>query len=112
MSIEQAQVLQLEKVMTQKTNQVEVDYRRGRTQITVPDSAVILDCPDPQILVDPATAVRKAIAEPLGVGPLSTLVRAGNKVTIAFDAPPRSGKPRQLIIPILLEELERCGVGQ
>lgn len=112
MSIEQAQVLQLEKVMTQKTKQVEVDYRRGRTQITVPDSAVILDCPDPPILVDPATAVRKALAEPLGVGPLSTLVRAGNKVTIAFDAPPRSGKPRQLIIPILLEELERCGVGQ
>jgi len=54
--------------------------------------------------------VRRALADPIGIGPISTLVKPGNKVTIAFDAPPRSGRPRQIIIPILLEELARCGV--
>lgn len=92
------------------TRIVKVDYGTTQLEIPVPDDATVLRCPDPPVLPDPAAAVCRALADPIGIGPISTLVRPGNKVTIAFDAPPRSGKPRQIIIPILLEELARCGV--
>lgn len=89
---------------------VKVDCGNIQHEISVPSDAMVLRCPDPTVLPDPAAAVRRALADPIGIGPISTLVKPGNKVTIAFDAPPRSGKPRQIIIPILLEELARCGV--
>lgn len=89
---------------------VRVDYGSTQREILVPADAAVLRCPDPPVLSDPAAAVRSALADPIGMGPISSLVKPGNKVTVAFDAPPRSGKPRQIIIPILLEELARCGV--
>jgi len=89
---------------------VKVDYDNAQLEISVPEDAVSLRCPEPAVLDDPAGAVRKALANPIGIGPLSMLARAGNKVTIAFDIPPRSAKPRRIIIPIVLAELARCGV--
>ncbi|MBP8788877.1 MAG: DUF2088 domain-containing protein [Candidatus Accumulibacter sp.] len=89
---------------------VNVDCGTTQLEISVPGDATVLRCPEPPVLDDPAAAVRAALADPIGIGPIRSLVSPGNKVTIAFDAPPRSGKPRQIIIPILLEELTRCGV--
>lgn len=77
----------------------------------------VLHAPPPLApLTDPGAAVRAALEEPLGSPPLRKLVKRGDRVTIAFDDPtmptPDMARPdaRELIIPLVIEELERAGV--
>jgi len=89
----------------------------GAIGANLPDDVRVLSGPPGLPAVpDPAAAVRRALAEPIGHEPLSALVGPGSKVTIAFDdltipvipmAPPDF---RGLIIPILLEQLHEAGV--
>lgn len=89
---------------------VVVDYGETGVEIEVPESAFVAIRKDPPAIADPVEAFRKAICNPVGMPPIQELVRPGGEVTIAFDAPPRSGVPRRIAIPIILEELEKAGV--
>ena len=96
--------------MKQKT--IQADYWDKKIEISVPEDTLIGEIPPPAIIQDPEKAVRDAIAHPTGSPPLSELAKKARngKVTIGFDDPSRPGKPRQLIIPIILEELIKAGV--
>jgi nickel-dependent lactate racemase len=96
--------------MRQKT--ITADYWDKKIDITVPEDTILGEIPAPPALTDPEKAVRDAIARPVGAPPLAELAKKAKngKVTIAFDDPSRPGKPRQIIIPILIEELLKAGV--
>lgn len=93
-----------------KTKKVAVDYAKTKLEIYVPENAAVIRCEDPPSIVDPKETFRRALENPVGIEPFRKLIEKVSKVTIAFDAPPRSGVPKRLFIPILLEELERAGV--
>ena len=63
-------------------------------------------------VADQETAVRAALAEPLGLPRVGQLVRPGARVLIAFDDPsaPSFGPVRRLAIEAILEELAEAGV--
>ncbi|MEK7710667.1 MAG: lactate racemase domain-containing protein [Planctomycetota bacterium] len=67
-------------------------------------------------LPDRRAAIEHAIDHPLGTDPLDALLRAGMKVTIAFDDVslplPRMQAPdiRQSVMEVVLERLDRAGV--
>lgn len=87
-----------------------VDYFDKKMEISVPDDAIVLESNPPPGHPEPQKLVRDALANPLGMPRISELVKPGSKVTIAFDDPCRPGLPRQIIIPIILEELNKAGV--
>jgi len=94
---------------------VTVQYATTWKEISVPDSATILrygtpEYPDMPIHPDPEGAVRKALAKPIGIEPLADLIRPGSTVTIAFDDGFKHPLPLKIIMPILLDELNRIGV--
>jgi nickel-dependent lactate racemase len=95
-----------------KQKTIQADYWDKKIEISVPEDTLIGEIPPPAIIQDPEKAVRDAIAHPTGSPPLSELAKKARngKVTIGFDDPSRPGKPRQLIIPIILEELIKAGV--
>ena len=67
------------------TKTVAVDFGERKLDIAVPDSAVVAEFTDPKFAPDPAAAVQKALAEPLGLPPLAQLARPGMRVAIGFD---------------------------
>jgi nickel-dependent lactate racemase len=93
-----------------KKKKVSVDYGESKLEISVPENSAIIRCEDPPPLSNPEKAFRQALENPIGMLPLRELVHKGSKVTVAFDAPPRSGAPKRLFIPILLEDLQKAGV--
>jgi len=93
-----------------KGREVEMDYGESQVGISVPESAAVLRCEDPPPMPNPEEVFRRALESPIGMEPLRGLVKKGSKVTIALDAPPRSGVPKRLFIPIILEELHKAGV--
>jgi len=58
---------------------------------------------------DPKAEVARALNEPMGSKRLSELVKPGNKITIVVNDQTRS-TPTQLIVPPVLEELNKIGV--
>ena len=81
-----------------------------RTRVLINDNKPIPALPDV------AQAVRDAINSPIAHDPLSKLVTAKSKVTIAFDDPighlPSEKKPGfiEVTVRVLLEELDKIGV--
>lgn len=94
--------------MSKKT--VTVDYGEKRLDIEVPESAVVVEFEDPPLLKDPASTVKHAIDHPHGSEPLSKRAKSGMRVAIGFDDPTRPANPAQTILPVLVDELIRCGV--
>jgi nickel-dependent lactate racemase len=92
------------------TKKVAVDYGDRKLEIDVPDSATVAEFSDPPLLDDPEGAIRAALAEPLGMPPLAELARPGMTVAIGFDDVTRPALPPRLILPRIVEELERAGV--
>ena len=97
------------------TKKVQMQSSVGYVEISVPASATILQYGDarfPPIPAhpEPERAAREALANPIGAPQLSELVRAGSKITIAFDDPFKSPAPIKITIPAVLEELLRVGV--
>ncbi len=84
--------------------------------VTLPDETRSILPPEPmQGLRDYNGAVRRALQEPIGSPPLATLVRPGNRITIAFDdpclpQPPMARDVRASAIEVVLEELFRAGI--
>jgi nickel-dependent lactate racemase len=92
------------------TKKVAVDYGDRKLDIEVPDSATLAEFADPPLLDDPEGAIRAALAQPLGMPPLAELARPGMSVAIGFDDVTRPSLPARLILPRIVEELERAGV--
>jgi len=58
---------------------------------------------------DPAAEVRRALASPIGIGPLAAAARGARRVVIVADDLTRQ-TPADIIIPILLDELRAGGI--
>jgi nickel-dependent lactate racemase len=97
---------------------VELEYGDGTVAAELPDAAMVVspeNAPhEPPPLADPVAATREAVANPLGSAPLGDLVGPGSTVTIAFPDRVKGGTQptahRRVVIPALLDELERAGV--
>lgn len=89
---------------------VAVDFGERKVDIEVPDSATVVEFTDPPLIGDPQAALGKALAQPLGSPPLAELARPGMRVAIGFDDITRPAFPARLILPRIVEELERAGV--
>ena len=97
---------------------VNIEYGDVLMPIEVPETAVVPRYKetyfDPPAAADPAAAIRKALANPLGMDPLGKLAKRGSKVVIAFPDRVKGGSHaqahRRLAIPIIVEELKRAGV--
>ena len=90
---------------------VAVDYGERRIDIEVPDSATVVEYSDPPALLeDPEAAVREALAKPLGMPPLAELARPGMRVAIGFDDITRPAAVPRVVLPRIVEELNRAGV--
>lgn len=97
---------------------VNIEYGDGLLPIEVPETAVVPRYKetyfDPPAAADPVAAIRKALANPLGMDPLGKLAKNGSKVVIAFPDRVKGGSHaqahRRLAIPIIVEELKRAGV--
>jgi len=83
-------------------------------------SDMVVDLPEERIafvakpahvrgIKDLSEEVRRAITNPIGSPPLGRIVKEGAKVAIAVDDITRS-TPCNLILPVVIEELERAGV--
>jgi nickel-dependent lactate racemase len=92
------------------TKKVAVDYGERKADIEVPDAATVVEFTDPPLLEDPEAAVRAALAKPLGMPPLAEMARPGMRVAIGFDDITRPNLPPRLILPRIVEELNRAGV--
>src|SRR2546423_15459230 len=91
-----------------------IDYGLGSPwEIEVPDSAMAIESPNPdripRALENPAQAVRNAIRKPIGMKPLSELVTASSKVTIAMNDWMGVGVHA---VPVVLEELREAGADE
>lgn len=92
------------------TKKIAVDFGERRVEIEVPDSATVAEFSDPPLIEDPEAAIRSALRSPLGSEPLAQLARPGMTVAIGFDDVTRPALPARLILPRIVEELERAGV--
>lgn len=92
-------------------------YGNGFQIDTLPKGTRIIYPPNPiKKIQNPRKAIENAIEHPLNSKPLSSLLRKGMKVTIAFDdlslpLPPMK-KPdlRQAAIEVILNKLEKAGI--
>lgn len=93
------------------TKTVAVDFGERKIEIGVPDEATVVEYADPpSLLPDPQAAIKQALASPLGSAPLADLAKPGMRVAIGFDDITRPALPARLIIPAIVEELNRAGV--
>ncbi len=91
---------------------ITADYWDKKITISVPENTVVPVVPDPPLLKEPESAVRKALENPIGAPPLFELAKKakGGKIVIAHDDLTRPAPPRRLIIPIILDVLNKAGI--
>jgi nickel-dependent lactate racemase len=88
---------------------VHLPYGRLGLDVELPDRAHVLVPERLPALADPLEAVRQALREPIGSGPLAELVHAQDTVAIAFSDITRP-TPSHVILPAILEALSAAGV--
>lgn len=94
------------------------EYGRGLMEAELPESTDVFvpgeTVKDPEYLSDPKAATIEAILNPIGMEPISKLVKKGSKVTIVFPDNVKGGNQetshRKLSIPIVIDELYKAGV--
>jgi hypothetical protein len=91
-----------------------IDYGRETPwEIEVPDSAFVVEGPDPArvapALDDPVRAVRDAVRKPYGTKPLADQVKSSSKVTIVTNDWMGIGVHA---VPVVLDELREAGVDE
>ena len=100
------------------SKKVTVEYKDIWTEISVPDSAMVLqygtsEFPEIPVHPEPVKAVSEALENPIGMEKIPDLVKRGSKVTIAFDDPIKHPEPSlRIIIPIVIDELRSAGVSE
>ncbi len=97
--------------MTILTTKVTLPYGSQELTFTVPRRSLLgVFSPNESLPVaDPAAEIRRALREPFGSRPLAEDARGAKRVVIAADDLTRQ-TPNPLILPILLDELNRAGV--
>ena len=94
-----------------KTKTVKLLYGVGRMALQVPQQALVLEGQQVQALPDPASAVRQALADPVGSASLADLVRARRPSTVAVTVSDITRPvPNQQLLPVLLDVLQQAGV--
>ncbi len=94
------------------------EYGEGLMPARLPDSASVFvpgeTVADPACLADPVGATREAILHPVGMDPVSRLVKKGSKVAIVFPDRVKGGfqetSHRKVAIPLVIEECLKAGV--
>ena len=93
---------------------MEAELPEGRTDVFIPGETV----PDPACIPEDKLEeeTRKAILNPVGMEPISKLVKQGSKVTIIFPDRVKGGfqynSHRKVSIPIIIEESLKAGVNK
>jgi len=94
------------------------EYGHGLMEADLPDNTDIFipgeTVADPPYLKNPEEITREAILNPIGMPPISELVKKGSKVTIIFPDRVKGGfqenSHRKISIPIIIEECLKAGV--
>ncbi len=84
-----------------------VDLKYGKTglQVTLPDDATVIYPKEMPGLTDEQAALRAALARPIGMPPLSRVVRSRDRVAIVFSDITRP-MPSDRVLPVLLQALD------
>ena len=91
--------------------QIGLRYGRGRVEVGVPDWADVLTCPHGAALADPETAVREALARPIGTAALAELLGRKRPRSVAITVSDITRPvPNQAFLPAVLETLNAAGV--
>ena len=88
---------------------VELLYGEQGLEVDLPDGSDVIRPRESTPLADPESALRDALARPIGAPPLCDLVRADDRVTIVFSDLTRPA-PNRLLAPVLLRVVEGAGV--
>jgi len=96
---------------------VELPYGETTLTATLPERTRVVSNTEavvPPPVGDLTAAVGRALAQPIGLPPLSRLAKAGSRVTIAFDdaTVPSYGPIRTIAIEAVLRELAAAGVAR
>jgi nickel-dependent lactate racemase len=91
--------------------QVNVPYADRHIEVDLPAENLCFDLSPASAapVADPAAEIRRAVANPIGAAPLHELARSRQNVVIIGDDNTRV-TPTHLIVPVLLDELNRAGV--
>lgn len=90
---------------------ISIPYGQETIDLRIPDGhpyALLAPRPVPPA-ANPTAEIRRALSNPIGTAPLSVAARGARQVVIAADDLTRQ-TPVELIIPVLLDELNRAGV--
>ena len=93
--------------------EISIPYGNRTWTVQLPEKQVawVLEAADRPPVPDVAAALRQALASPIGSPSLAELARqAKGEVVIVVDDGTRS-TPQSVLLPILLDELNRAGVG-
>jgi lactate racemase len=92
---------------------IKLDYGRTGLDVNLPDDRLVgpLAIRPAAPLPEPAQVIRDAIARPIGTPPLAEMARGKKSVCILICDITRP-VPNQLILPPLLETIEKAGVSQ
>jgi hypothetical protein len=97
---------------------ISFEYGQGFMEANLPDNTDIFipgeTVPDPPYLTNPEEETRKSILNPIGMPPISQLVKKGSKVVIVFPDRVKGGfqenSHRKISIPIIIDECLKAGV--
>ncbi len=92
---------------------IELPYGNSILPIDMPDDRLgeILDPRSVQPAPDPAAAIRRALADPIGAPPLKNLVKPGSRIAVVIDDITRE-TPTKLMLPPVLEDLLAAGASR
>jgi nickel-dependent lactate racemase len=88
---------------------IKLAYGRDGLTVTLPDTADVLSPRFLPGLPDEIEALRGALRNPIGLAPLSELVKPGDRVVVVHTDITRA-TPNERILPVLLDELETDGI--
>ena len=93
------------------TQHFRVPYGKSFIEFELPRSmqGTLVDSQPLESEKDPKAAIQKSLEAPLGIPRVRNLARPGHRVCIVFTDITRSS-PDHLLVPALLEELDRCGI--
>ncbi|SHE52069.1 lactate racemase domain-containing protein [Alkalibacter saccharofermentans] len=97
---------------------LEFEYGHGTMEANLPDNTDVfipgVTVKDPDFIEDIHTATKESILNPIGMDPISKLVKKGSKVVIVFPDRVKGGTQetahRKVSIPIILDECYKAGV--
>jgi nickel-dependent lactate racemase len=86
-------------------------YGKGKLNFSLDSSLVAgeLKIKDYPVLSDPETAIRQAIAHPIGSKPLREIVKPGETIVFIVNDPTRVANSH-VFMPILLDEMNAAGI--